>query len=357
MGLALAAGALALLLVISVLPRAQRLRVSPPRSQGSAAAEVRYPAGSLPLRVGLHVKNLYNLQLDTQTFSADGWYWLQWDQPLQDLIQREGLAIDHLVEFNNQVETWDGQIETETPEPELAPDGSRTQLFRFSARFYIDDLDLHDSPFETIQLPLVLETRPDAFSLERQPIRLVPSQDKAKLVGAYGDIAGYVLRRAGLEQRVKSYPSSGVRSGRSFSQLVLRVVYGSDLVAGFTKWLLPLLIVMIIVLLAPSLESSLGDIRLAIPSTALLTLVFLQQTYRTELPATPYPTFLDQLYAYCYLVAVGLFVLFVWSSNQFEATPEDQQDRLRVRINRIDGRCQWGALLGLGVWITLAWVF
>lgn len=84
---------------------------------------------------------------------------------------------------------------------------------------------------------------------------------------------------------------------------------------------------------------------------------FLQQTYRTELPATPYPTFLDPLYAYCYLVAVGLFVLFVWSSNQFEATPEDQQDRLRARINRIDGRCQWGALLGLGVWIALAWVF
>ncbi|MFM7236347.1 MAG: hypothetical protein ACKOYK_06195 [Cyanobium sp.] len=116
---------------------------------------------------------------------------------------------------------------------------------------------------------------------------------------------------------------------------MLSVVYGSDLLAGFTKWLLPLLIVMIIVLLAPSLESSLGDIRLAIPSTAL--------------PATPYPTFLDRLYGYCYLVAVGLFVLFVWSSNQFEATPEDQQDRLRARINRIDGCCQWGTLIGLGV--------
>ncbi len=50
----------------------------------------------------------------------------------------------------------------------------------------------------------MLESRPDAFSLERQPIRLVPSQDKAKLVGAHADVAGYVLRRAGLEERAKS---------------------------------------------------------------------------------------------------------------------------------------------------------
>ena len=39
---------------------------------------------------------------------------------------------------------------------------------------------------------------------------------------------------------------------------------------------------MSIVLLAPSLESSLGDMRLAITSTALLTLVFLQPTYKSE---------------------------------------------------------------------------
>ncbi len=86
---------------------------------------------------------------------------------------------------------------------------------------------------------------------------------------------------------------------------------------------------MIVVLLAPGLEGSLGDLRLAIPSTALLTLVFLQQSYRAELPSTPYPTFLDQLYAYSYLVALGLFLLFVWSSNLFEAAPEPERKAVR----------------------------
>lgn len=51
--------------------------------------------------------------------------------------------------------------------------------------------------------------------------------------------------------------------------------------------MLPLVIVMSMVLLAPVLESSLGEMRLAIPSTTLLTLVLLRQIDKAELPATP----------------------------------------------------------------------
>jgi hypothetical protein len=72
---------------------------------------------------------------------------------------------------------------------------------------------------------------------------------------------------------------------------------------------------MAVVFLAPSLEASLGELRLAIPSTALLTLVVMQQTYQAELPPLPYLTFLDIIYAYCYLIAIAQFVLFVWGIN------------------------------------------
>ncbi|MFM7732416.1 MAG: hypothetical protein ACKO6F_02915, partial [Cyanobium sp.] len=173
---------------------------------------------------------------------------------------------------------------------------------------------MHNSPFDTIVLPLVVETLPAAFSLEQKAVRLIPARSQFRLVGDYADLAGYKLLGARFEPGVNTYDPLGSAQPYAYSQLAVRVSYGSDFLSGFIKWILPLLIVMVIVLLAPSLESSLGDIRLAIPSTALLTLVFLQQTYRAELPATPYPTFLDQLYAYCYLVAVGLFILFVWSS-------------------------------------------
>ncbi|MFM7362748.1 MAG: hypothetical protein ACKO25_13205 [Cyanobium sp.] len=81
----------------------------------------RYPGDAIPLQVGIHVKNLYNLQLESQTFSADGWYWLEWDQGLDALIREAGISPQRMVEFANQVETWDSDIEPETPEP--LPDG------------------------------------------------------------------------------------------------------------------------------------------------------------------------------------------------------------------------------------------
>lgn len=343
--------ALVLALAVAGFRRGER----PPLAPTSATAALAMPASALPLRVTLHIKNLYNLQLESQTFSADGWYRLDWDQRLQEQMGQAEIASERLVEFDNQVETWDAQIEAETPAPIREADGNYSQTFRFSARFFIPSLDLRRSPFETIVLPVVMEIRPDRFSLGRQPVLLEPSSHNLGIVGDYGDVTGYELRDAVVVAGVNTYDSQGRQPTRRFSQLAVRVTYGSDVLAAFLKWILPLLIVMIVVLLAPSLEGSLGDIRLAIPSSALLTLVFLQQTYRAELPATPYPTFLDLLYAYSYLVALGLFLLFVWSSNLFEHTPEEQRGAMRARINRVDAITQWGAFLGFLVWAALAW--
>lgn len=326
-----------------------------PVSQPARALPPAYPADPIPLRAGIHVKNLYNLAIVSQTFSADGWYWLEWDQRLEDVIRAGNIPRDHLVEFDNQVETWDAVNEPETPEPVRLPNGRYSQMFRFSARFYIPALELHNSPFDTIVLPIVLETRPDLFSLSQRAVRLDFDQPRDSLVGAYGDVAGYELRSAALRPNINTYRWLGAEKETAYSQLVLNMTYGTDAMAAFLKWILPLLIVMIVVILAPSLEGSLNDIRLAIPSTALLTLVFLQQTYRAELPATPYPTFLDQLYAYSYLVAVGVFLLFVWSSNLLEAAPEDKREHVRRQTNKVDALFQKAALVGGVVWALLAW--
>jgi hypothetical protein len=136
---------------------------------------------------------------------------------------------------------------------------------------------------------------------------------------------------------------------------------------------------MAVVFLAPSLEASLGELRLAIPSTALLTLVVMQQTYQAELPPLPYLTFLDIVYAYCYVIAIAQFVLFVWGinvlavaeaaiSNQtavsnLTAISNETADQavpaaewmLRRRIDLADRRFQQIALAGLGAALILAY--
>ena len=57
-----------------------------------------------------------------------------------------------------------------------------------------------------------------------------------------------------------------------------------------------LLVVMAMVLLVFKVRPDEQDARAGIPVTVLLTLVFLQQTYRDELPQLPFLTFLDQVY-------------------------------------------------------------
>jgi hypothetical protein len=117
-----------------------------------------------------------------------------------------------------------------------------------------------------------------------------------------------------------------------------------------------LLVVIGIVIASPSLPGSLGDVRLAIPTTALLTLIFLQQSYRADLPPLSYTTFLDMLYIYAYLVSIVFFLLFCWGTIYYNQASEGGELVAEQHINRIDWKFQLVALIGLALLVPLAFV-
>jgi hypothetical protein len=178
------------------------------------------------------------------------------------------------------------------------------------------------------------------------------------LLGAYASINGYDVVSVQLKAADHSYGTTWGRSrqDQTFSQIAAQIRMRGDPFSSFITWVLPLLIVMSIVLLAPSLGGAMGDVRLAIPSTALLTLIFLQQTYKSDLPLLSYLTFLDGLYAYSYIASLLLFILFVWGTNVYADAPELQKDLALVRINRIDRFFQIGAVIGFVLVGFLAWI-
>jgi hypothetical protein len=312
------------------------------------------------IQLGVHLENAYNLSIADQTFMADGWYWLRWPQAVEERRQAADLPSERLVQIVNNIASYDLLLESDQPRPERLADGSWSQLFRFSGMFYIDDLNLRDSPFNQLSLPLFFEVRSRRFSLDgEQPVLLVPAVDTDALIGAYASIKGYQELGADVQALIHRYPTDfGTANSSDFAMTELRVFYRTPWFTSFLQWLMPLLIVMAVVFLAPSLEASLGELRLAIPSTALLTLVVMQQTYQSELPPLPYLTFLDKIYGYCYLVSIALFVLFVWGANtqaaaMVEPSPESEA-QLRRRIDGADRLFQVGSLIGAVVVVLVA---
>ena len=113
---------------------------------------------------GMHIENIYQLNLKDKTFWAEGWYWIKWRPEIQKIIEAEKIPLNQVVEFTNQIEATNMVLEPDTTDPVKLEDGRLYQLFRFSGHFYVNDLNLAGFPFYDMNLPITMETRPDALS-------------------------------------------------------------------------------------------------------------------------------------------------------------------------------------------------
>jgi hypothetical protein len=305
---------------------------------------------------GIHVDKIYELSLHSRTFSADGSLWLEWDTENQKYMEKHSIAPHELLNLVNQIERWDSVFEPTTAEPLFLSAGRYYQRFRFSSRFYDDEINFRRDPFDSLILPIVVEVAPEVMSQKYQQTLLYPHHRQNGFLGMSGALSGYQLEGAILNSYIHQYPSRfGEWYQPAFSQARLDIVYHSDYWSAFVKWVLPLIIVMSVVLLSPAVTGSMGDVRLAIPSTALLTLIFLQQAYHNDIPALPYLTFLDQLFACSYLIAMGLFALFTWGTNVYTKAPDDKKNETMERIDRVDVIFQISAVFAVATVAMLAW--
>ena len=92
----------------------------------------------------------------------------------------------------------------------------------------------------------------------------------------------------------------------------------------------------------------------------LLTLVFLQQTYRDQLPDLPFLTFLDQVYVVAYVVTLAAFVLVLWIGRRYAVMEmmEDSvsKENLLRHLHRLDDTWPLVVVLVGGAAITFCWI-
>ena len=263
-----------------------------------------------------------------------------------------------MVRLKNRIESWGSALTPDTTKPIELSAGRFQQRFTFSSRFYDDVINFRRDPFNALTLPIIVELMPEIMTSKYNDVLLIAEKNQGALLGESGSISGYELSNIHLQSYQQSYRNKfGSWHAPKRSQLRLEVVYHSNVWSAFINWVLPLLIINCIVLIAPCVEGSLRDVRLAVPPTALLTLIFLQESYHGQLPRLPYTTLLDDLFSCSYVIAMALFVLFTWSANAYAKTPESLKEKVMKKIDRVDLVFQKVAAAALISTATIGWFF
>ncbi len=311
------------------------------------------------IEVGLLINNIYNFEADQKTFDADGWVWLKWSADIEKLMKANKVHPQDLFFFFNQVDSYDSSVTPGDLAPKLTPDGRYYAKFQFSGHFFANELDFRKFPFQTLKLPMALELRTGHRLGLHDPFAMQIDHENSGL-GAYIDMGGYTTlgyTLAGYTHQYESSlgdPSFG-KEPRSTPQARMEIAYQKAPVATVLKILLPLIAVMALALLSPSISPTGWDVRVGIPPTALLSLIFLQQTYQNWIPELPYITFLDTIYNVCYATNLILFGLFLWGTNAYHLASEDDKPSVVERIDQIDSYFQKGLVVLIFLVIILNW--
>ncbi len=318
-----------------------------------------WPDKTITVTIGAWVEDISNFTVSAQTFNSNGTVWFTWPQEFQTLLEARQIPVESFFTIANALSDY--TVAAVYDKPLRLPDGRYYQAFQYSGTFFAYGLNFRRFPFQVVRLPIGVTINAEKFAADSSRVRLVPDR-KQTGVGEYVHLPGYVTNGLDVTEWIYEFgthfglPAELSGEHTIASRVEVGLLYHKSVVASLLKLLLPLIVVMTVVLLAPSLAGSLWDVRIALPSTALLTLVFLQQSYADQLPPLPYITFLDQIYALCYATALAFFALFVWSSNQLDTSGENRASVVQ-RINRVDHTFQVTFSIALVVLIILSWFF
>ena len=308
------------------------------------------------IEVSMWIDNVYGFSVKDKTYNIQGSLLFSYPQFIQDKLdesdQIAGANILDLVQFENMVEPWNSSFIPLYGAPRLLADGRLSQGFDFSGSFYSNSINFRNYPFGVLPLSVVLQSRVGA-SMDTGSNMLLKVASKGNGLGSKAGLSGYELSSWRFHN-VPSQSNTGIGSfgGKQFQSVVFDINYQINAFSSVVRWLLPLAIVMLLMLITPNLRSSLCSDRLAIPPVVMLTVAFLQQAYRESLPSLPYLTFLDGLYTFSYVVTLAFFLLFIWASNCMDGVDVHNKDFLIHRIDKWDLRLQFLSIAGFSL-ITL----
>ncbi|QNI87525.1 putative membrane protein [Synechococcus sp. ROS8604] len=315
------------------------------------------------VKIGVYSNSTYDLDLSIPSFSSNGYVWMRWKQPLQDYLEANDTDLqEHISLLNALLSDADPVLHPVQDKPAILSDGTYYQLYTYVGRFYIDRASFRHFPFLTISLPIAIEADDVAGGLGYGTLRFEPDSRNSGM-GLYAGtgIIGWLNRGWSIAEYRHNYATNFGLGGldRDYSLILYDITFGTSSWSSFWRLMLPLLVVMVMVLLVFKIRPDEQDARAGIPVTVLLTLVFLQQVYRGELPDLPFLTFLDQVYVIAYVITLLAFVLLVWIGRRYadmESMPlGEARDNLSKRLEFLDEVWPLSMVLFCSIAVVTSW--
>ncbi|MGI0484784.1 hypothetical protein ACN4EK_05045 [Pantanalinema rosaneae CENA516] len=271
------------------------------------------------VEVGFYPMHVYELNIASNTYYIDAYVWLKWQGKLDPIAN---------LEFTNAVDEWGMTQRAEYEKPIQQADGSWYQGLRIEGRFF-QPFGLSRYPLDQQQLGITIE---NSIYTANQLVYVADTKDSG-----YVDtlsVQGWQIRGWRLQNLLHTYPSrfGFVETATNpYSAVRYELQVTRPLSYFLWKLLLPLVIVLASSWGALLLNPTYVDPRIAIPITALLTIVFLQQSYSSALPESGYLVLLDKIYALAYLLVIATIMEAIVTADWVKSgEPEAIQRVLRL---------------------------
>ena len=290
------------LLALAILALAMFARIA---GADEVKQAVKPAAKSAPqdVAVGFYPYTIYALSQQDNIFSADFYMWMRWKGELDPTAT---------VEFVNNVERSEFVSNRVFEKPVVFDDGQSLQQMRVQGKFS-QPLSLHNYPLDKHELNIALQD--NTFPIDELIYREDVGQSNlaSKIVLPGWKITGWKITS---EPQTFSTDFGDIRKKERAAYSTIRFTLSIERTLSFFVWklMLPLAIVLLLGCSALFIHPEYSDTRLGAPTTALLSLVFLQQSYSSTLPEIGYLVLLDKIYVLAYVVVLVLMISTIITS-------------------------------------------
>lgn len=254
--------------------------------------------------LGVVIVNVFELDMSENSFYADFYLWCRWKGAIDPLKN---------IEFSNAKEQWSFSKTSLHDSAILLKDGFCYNSLHIQGKFNHNFI-LNNYPFDRQKISVQLEN--SIYTSEQ----LVYAADTANSnMESNITIPGWNIENFEFANTQHKYQSNfGLPENKdndSYNNLSFSITLHRPAQYFFWKLLLPIIIVLLSSLGSVIIYPRYVDARIYAPVGALLTTVFLQQSYSSQLPDISYLILTDKIYVVVYIAILAGILHAIYTAN------------------------------------------